>query len=108
MKNRNHYLRMRTKLIVKLMSTVETESKVSQTDLFCLVNQLNEKLIQVHFYEEVVQLVLINPGKVLLLWSYPPHLIDEYDFCPDQRILTHRLFGKPALGPSPPSGICSC
>jgi len=102
MNKRGNYLRMKTKLILKLMSALDTEVKLSDADLLCLIQEPSHALVEVYLQKEDLKMVLINPGKFLQLWSYPPHIIDEYDFCPDQRILTHRLFGKPALGPSPP------
>ena len=82
---------------------MDTEIAVSESDLFYMVQEPNNKLVSVYIHEEVFQVELINPGKILLLWAYPPNKIDEYDFCPDQRTLTYQLLGKPALGPSPPS-----
>jgi len=92
------------------LQVTENDILLSQSDASFLAHEPTLSLVPIHFYEEVLQLVLIRPGKVLLMWNYPFYIIEEYDFCPDQRILTHRLIGKPALGPSPPcynSIICN-
>jgi hypothetical protein len=103
MENRKNYLKIRSNLILNLLSVLEADIPVSEADLFCLVQESSDELVPIHFHEELFQLVLIRPRKVILFWAYPRYIIDEYNFCPDQRIRTHQLFGKPALGPSPPS-----
>lgn len=102
MENKKHYLKIRSNLILELLSVLVADVPVSEADLFCMVQESNDELIPIYFHEEILQLGLIRPRKVILFWAYPRYITEEYNFCPDLRIRTHRLFGKPALGPSPP------
>ena len=88
---------------MELISVFQHELPATNEDIFFMVNESYTDFIPLHFHEEVVQLAMIKPGKVLLLWPFPQYKVEVYNFCPDQRIMTHRLIGKPALGPSPPN-----
>jgi len=47
-----------------------------------------------------VKVVYSKPTRKL--WEVPTDTCILYVFCLDKRIITHRLFGKPSLGLSPP------
>ena len=96
------YKQRKSKLIMRLKMLVTQDTGLSETDLYVLVQRADNEIVPLYFQEEVLQLVVLNPGKGRLVWIISPQSIDEYDFCPDRRIQTHRLIGKPALGPSPP------
>jgi hypothetical protein len=105
MEKRKHHIKQNPNLLLEILTALNNEVLIAEANHICMVQQSFIEFVPVHFYEEVLQLVMIRPRKVLLLWAYPSYIIDSYDFCPDQRILTHRLLGKPALGLSPPSYI---
>ena len=46
---------------------------------------------------------VIHKGHIRVLWGLPAHFRNNYKYCPDVRIKTHRLIGKPSSGPSPPA-----
>jgi hypothetical protein len=103
MKSRKPNNLIRSKLIIRLKLLFEADLSTGSSDLF--IQNTEAGLIPVYFYEEQHQIVAIEPGIAHLLWTHPPEIIDEYEFCPDRRIQTHRLLGKPALGPSPPDNL---
>ena len=105
MKNRKTYLRRRTKLIARLMAVLDSESKVPEAESVWLNQEARFKLVEITYQKEATPLVLMLPGRIRLLWILPAQIPGNYDYCPDQRIMTHRLIGKPALGPSPPSAL---
>lgn len=102
MRTTKHKYRSRFKKIAKLKMLFAADPFINESDLYVLVQNPSDVFVPMQFHEEVLQLIVISPGTGRLIWTYPPHIIDEYDFCPDRRLQTHRLFGKPALGPSPP------
>ena len=97
-----HYIKLHQHLMLEIFTALNNEVLFTGEDHILVGQESFTEFVPVHFYEEVPQLVMVRPRKVMLLWAYPRYIIDEYDFCPDQRILTHRLIGKPALGLSPP------
>ena len=56
-------------------------------------------------YEIRVSLSVAKKASVKRLWILVPDVRSFNSFYPDKRILTHRLLGKPASGPSPPDLI---
>jgi len=56
--------------------------------------------IQAAFEDFSVKVVL--PGPSRHLWEIPRETDKLYVFCPDERIRTHRLLGKPSPGLPPP------
>jgi hypothetical protein len=106
MKNRKKYQARQSGFLMKLRAALEAGITVTDEDLSLVMQESAFEYIPVHFYEEVLQLVVVVPRKIILLWPFPPIRKSKYHFCPDRRIRTHRLLGKPALGPSPP-GILS-
>lgn len=101
MKNINNNLRIKTKSILKLLSVLETELHDSDAELSCFIQE------PCYFQKEYLKFVLIIQGMILQLWSYPTHLMEKYDFYPDQWEMSHRMFGKYAQGLSPP-GLLLC
>ena len=49
-----------------------------------------------------VSLSVAKQVRAKLIWILVPEIKSFNSFYPDKRILTHRLLGKPASGPSPP------
>ena len=56
-------------------------------------------------YEIRVSLCIAKKASAKRLWILAPDVRSFNSFYPDKRILTHRLLGKPASGPSPPDFI---
>ena len=56
----------------------------------------------IQFYIKEIVVKVFKPKAARRIWILNELLLNWYVFCPDKRIGTHRLFGKPALGPSPP------
>lgn len=54
-----------------------------------------------------IEVKVFQPQVARKIWILIELLGNWYVFCPDKRIGTLRLFGKPALGPSPPLMIIS-
>ena len=102
MKMKKYNIKTNPKQWLEILTALHNEVLFTEKDHIFMGQESFTEFVPVHFYEEVLQLVMIRPRKVLLLWAYPRYIIDDYNFCPDQRILTHRLIGKPALGLSPP------
>jgi len=98
-------IRLHSNQLIDLVLSLDNGIFVSDADLFRLMCEAEESMVSIHFYEEILQFVILRPKKIIVLWAIPQNKIDEYDFCPDQRILTHRLIGKPALGLSPPKNM---
>lgn len=84
------------------MAVLDSESKVPEAESVWLNQEARFELVEITYQKEATPLVLMLPGRIRLLWILPPQIPGIYDYCPDQRIMTHRLIGKPALGPSPP------
>ncbi len=61
--------------------------------------------LEIYFSGALIRIVAITNGiYVLQLWPIQSG-IKLYHYLPDRRINTERLFGKPALGPSPPDRL---
>jgi len=93
---------MKSKVLQKLIRFIETDNITYDSDFYQMIQEICKDQVAFQCYTEAFEMVLVKPGKVRRLRCYPPFLLTRYHFCPDRRIRTHRLFGKPALGPSPP------
>lgn len=96
--------RKRKKKTIKNRLVLKLRPEVSESSIILSSIQLVEKrtLQPAYLHEEVYFVALLPPSGSILLWSYPPTDEEDYEFSPDRRTRTHKLFGKPALGPSPP------
>jgi hypothetical protein len=88
--------------MLELISFLDTNLPLTDDELLHMSEAHYSDLPALYFRETDFVWVLIEPHRFVELWCYPEYNIGEYDFCPDRRIRTHRLFGKPSLGLSPP------
>ena len=96
--------RKRKKKTIKNRLILRLRSDISDSTIMLSSIPLVEKrtLQPAYLHEAVYFVAILPPSRSILLWSYPPTDEEDYEFSPDRRIRTHKLFGKPALGPSPP------
>lgn len=101
-RTKGKYIKLTIELLKEFFVESGKEVWITEEELLFYIREPQNEFITLHFHEEVIQLVLIRTQKVIRLWEFPHYINNDYDYCPDQRIMTHRLIGKPALGPSPP------
>ena len=65
------------------------------------------KTIRIPLFAREFELTVIRVKSFRRFWRLPHPLPEPYAYCPDERINTLRLLGKPAQGPSPPSTYLS-
>lgn len=92
----------RTKVQLLLARYFEAGDSLTGAELSYMVDRQDSAFVPIHFHEEIFQLLIITPRKILALWTFPRQLVCDYPYCPDERRRIQRINGRTSPGLPPP------